>query len=436
MEHYGAEINEKSLFLPGGQQRVVMDGYQIPLTFCNGLAYLKCRPPTDDEVDSLPHVIMTADVDWDPTPYDNVISDLQKFYDPDIEEVNPGNYRHRTVATHLVQPEPEIFDVHEYLAYDDLTDDIVDALNPNVVQDIYQVNNLDIRASPKDYNLLRPFFAWAPADTIKKTLEVTTQYARGRVSDTLRQHWKSRFPACNVRRCNEAVATDTIFSDTPAVDSGVKSAQLFIGRSSLVADVYGVKSDKEFVNTLEDNIWEQGAMDKLISDRACAETSTRIKEILRALVISNWQSEPYHENQNFAENRYATIKAATNRVLTQSGAPAECWLLAVQYVCHILNLLASSTLKWIPPLQALTGQKQDISALLVCAFWEPVYCNPHHNGFPSNRNEERGNWVGVASNVGDALTFKILSPSKKIIFCSVIRSALDPTLRHKRCSAW
>jgi hypothetical protein len=228
------------------------------------------------------------------------------------------------------------------------------------------------------------------------------------------------------------VATDTIFSDTPAVDSGVKAAQLFIGRLSLVADVYGVKTDKEFVNTLEDNIRERGAMDKLISDSAKAETSTRIKDILRALVISDWQSEPYHENQNFAENRYATIKAATNRVLNQSGAPADCWLLAVQYVCHVLNLLASSTLKWIPPLQALTGQKQDISALLVCAFWEPVYYNPHNDGFPSNRNEELGHWVGIAPNIGDALTFKILSPCHKVIYRSVIRSALDPTLRHKR----
>jgi hypothetical protein len=183
MEHYGAEINEKSLLLPGGQQHIVMDGCQIPLTFRNGHAYLKCCPPTDDEVDYLPHVIMTADVDWDPTPYDNVISDHQKFYDPDIEEVNPGhfndqgNYLHCTVPTHLVQPESEFFDVHEYLAYDDLIDDIVDALNPTVVQDIYQVNNLDIRAPSKDYNVLRPFFAWVPADTIKKTVEVTTQYA-------------------------------------------------------------------------------------------------------------------------------------------------------------------------------------------------------------------------------------------------------------------
>jgi hypothetical protein len=128
----------------------------------------------------------------------------------------------------------------------------------------------------------------------QKPLAVTTQYARGRVSDTLRQHWKSRFPACNVRRRNEAVVTDTIFSDTPAVDSGVKAAQLFIGRSLLVAEVYAVETDKEFVNTLEDDIRKQGAMDKLISNCARAETSNCMKDNLRALVISDWQSEPYH----------------------------------------------------------------------------------------------------------------------------------------------
>jgi uncharacterized protein (DUF58 family) len=68
------------------------------------------------------------------------------------------------------------------------------------------------------------------ADTIKRTFAVTTQFARGRVSDTLKQHWRSRFPACNVKRRNEPVATDTVFSDTPAVDSGVTAAQIFGGR--------------------------------------------------------------------------------------------------------------------------------------------------------------------------------------------------------------
>jgi hypothetical protein len=85
-------------------------------------------------------------------------------------------------------------------------------------------------------------------------------------------------------------------------------------------------------------------MDRLISECARAETGTHINDILRALIISDWQSEPYQQNQNFAENRYATIKTATNCVLNLSGAPPDCWLLALQYVCHVHNHLASATL--------------------------------------------------------------------------------------------
>jgi hypothetical protein len=40
MEHYGAFVNDKSLQLCGGQQCILRDGYQIPLTFHNGLCYL------------------------------------------------------------------------------------------------------------------------------------------------------------------------------------------------------------------------------------------------------------------------------------------------------------------------------------------------------------------------------------------------------------
>jgi hypothetical protein len=173
-------------------------------------------------------------------------------------------------------------------------------------------------------------------------------------------------------------------------------------------------------------------MDKLISDCACVKTNTRIKDILRALVISEWQSEPYQENQNFAENWYGTIKAATNHVMNLSGAPPECWLLALMYMCYVPNNLASATLGWVPPLQHLTGHTQDTSALFVCSFYEPAYYDTHYDGFTSASNEERGHWVGPAAHVGDALTFKILTPKNEVIYRSVIRSALEPAVRHKR----
>ena len=49
---------------------------------------------------------------------------------------------------------------------------------------------------------------------------------------------RSRNPTLNVPRRHEAVATDTVYSDTSAVDSGVKQAQLFVGKESLVSDIY------------------------------------------------------------------------------------------------------------------------------------------------------------------------------------------------------
>jgi hypothetical protein len=95
------------------------------------------------------------------------------------------------------------------------------------------------------------------------------------------------------------------------------------------------------------------------------------------------------------------------------------------YVCYVLNHLASSTLGWIPPHQALIGQTQDTSALFVRNFYEPVYYDPHHDGFPSNNSEDLGNWVSIATHVGYSLTFKILTPSKMVIYQLVIQSTFD-----------
>ena len=56
-----------------------------------------------------------------------------------------------------------------------------------------------------------------------------------------------------------------------------------------------MKTDKQFVNILEDVIRQRGAMDKLISDRAQVEITGRVKDILRAYVIGNWCSEPHQQ---------------------------------------------------------------------------------------------------------------------------------------------
>ena len=93
MEAYGADINDRSRLLPGGKQGILMDGYQMPLEFKNGLAYLRCRKPTDEELCSLPHVIMmTSDIDWDPSLYDNIIENIEEFHDTSIDDHKDPNF--------------------------------------------------------------------------------------------------------------------------------------------------------------------------------------------------------------------------------------------------------------------------------------------------------------------------------------------------------
>ena len=75
----------------------------------------------------------------------------------------------------------------------------------------------DLIYSQENY---KDYFLRAPTNVIKKTFDATTQYAKsGWISSTITDTHKAPFPAMNVIRRNEVVATDTIFTDVPAIDN-------------------------------------------------------------------------------------------------------------------------------------------------------------------------------------------------------------------------
>ena len=90
-------------------------------------------------------------------------------------------------------------------------------------------------------------------------------------------------------------------SDTPAVDGGSTMAQFFVGRDTLVCDAYGIKTLKQFINTLAENVRRRGSMDTLISDGGSYVVSKKVNDFLRSFLISDYQSENYPQHQNKAE---------------------------------------------------------------------------------------------------------------------------------------
>ena len=96
----------------------------------------------------------------------------------------------------------------------------------------------------------------------------------------MRQHFKSRNRALFVKRLRETVATDTFFSSETALN-GEKCAQLYVGKASHLTEVFGMTTESQMAETLQDFIKKWGAPDTLMSDNAKAQTSKVVKQILR-----------------------------------------------------------------------------------------------------------------------------------------------------------
>ena len=236
LEWFKTNVDEKSVKGGGTQLITTLDGYSVPLLIKDGLAYAtSLGKPTDQDMDTYPHVFSTSPDEWDPSVLDHDPPHLdgldpsqvpdQPFGDPMFDAY--GDFNERIIANLniLLDAPPE--DCGSYT-------DISSVFTANLHQ-----------SSPQepDWNALRPVFAWTTPSSIKDTFNVTTRHGTApHTQDNIKKHFKSRNPVFNIPRHSEAVATDTIFSDTPAVDDGSTMAQFFCGRDTLVCDAYVIKS--------------------------------------------------------------------------------------------------------------------------------------------------------------------------------------------------
>ena len=184
-----------------------LDGYATPLECRSGLMYMSTiGKPTDQDLDQYPHVLLTSPHEWDPSALDYSHPNPHGYpswapdpsardqHDPRIDEC--GNIHSRAIHTLSILSDTPTTSIQKY----------------------------DQQPTTIDYKKLKPYYGWVNAETIKKTIENSTQWAVTSTRFPMRKHFKSRFPAFNIPCRNEAVATDTIFSDTPAIDSGVTMA--------------------------------------------------------------------------------------------------------------------------------------------------------------------------------------------------------------------
>ena len=169
LEWFKTNVDEKSIKVGGTQLITTLDGYSVPLLIKDGLTYAtSLGRPTDQDMDTYPHVFFTSPDEWDPSVLDHDPPHLdgldpsqvpdQPFGDPMFDAY--GDFNERIIANLniLLDAPPEDCGSYTSTSY---------------------VSTAKLhQGSPQepDWNALRPFFAWASPSTIKDTFNVTTRH--------------------------------------------------------------------------------------------------------------------------------------------------------------------------------------------------------------------------------------------------------------------
>jgi hypothetical protein len=454
-KQFDGEQGTQMVRIPTGDEGRFFD---IDLTISGGLAYFNMQPPTQEQLndETIPHVIMTSGMDWDPTKYDDqqdTVATPEAYHPTQIHTLEIGIDDDSMVmfaALDGIYPEESHEDAegindefteigedvptNQTLEHSDVMVDPYEFV-PNVMSAVACFNRkIDAKLTHVEHKYgktleqLRPNFAWASIESIKNTLDASTQFYRAtQWTKKIKRHYKSRFPGANIDQINETVCTDTAFmeetgrADGIAGHSGSVGFQIFVGNETKHIAVYTVQTDGDYPKVIREYIRAHGAPKKVFSDNAKAQISAKAKEIYRNFGISDGSSEPHYQNQNAAEREIQDVKKDVTMILNITNTPYEWWPLCVEYVAIVKNHTSRPTLGNRTPMEKRTGQTPDVSKLLQYRWWEPVYF------LDEEGVETLGRWAGIAENVSDELTFIVVSDAtSQAMFRSDLRTATDP----------
>ena len=213
-------VDDRSVQVGSKQRICTIHDYAMPLTHRGALMYLSILgKPTDKDLERYPAIHITGPHEWDPSALDYIHPsddgeppwsndpDERFAFDPNFDEI--GDYTQRAIQTLSIQ--------------DDSSSTLTLCSTLMTNQHHFRTYTHDVNHETPDYEKFRPYFCWVNVDTVQKTMEQSTQWGVSLPNTfPMKKHLKSRNPALNIPRRHKVVATDTVFSDTPAVDSHVK----------------------------------------------------------------------------------------------------------------------------------------------------------------------------------------------------------------------
>ncbi len=264
-------------------------------------------------------------------------------------------------------------------------------------------------------------------DVARRTLARTTRRGiRTLANSTLSRRFSTNDRQMRYKRLRHDLYTDTMKASTPSRKRELY-AQVFC-TDFRWSRAFPMKLKSEAADAVDLLFHRDGVPTKMIMDGSKEQTLGRFRKKCQQASVHMKQTEPYSPWQNLAESAIRELKKAAGRKMVRAGAPKPLWADCIELEAYIQSNTAWDIykLQGETPETLMSGETPDISQFCELSFYEWVMVRDEgENVAYPNENPILGRYLGVATDVGPAMTAKILKSNGEVIYRSTYRGLLD-----------
>ena len=178
-----------------------------------------------------------------------------------------------------------------------------------------------------------------------------------------------------------------------------------------------MKKKSDAVHALDLLLHREGAPQKLIMDSSKEQTLGAFKKKCQDATIHIKQTKQHSPWQNAVEGGIRGLKKASGRKMVRAGAPKPFWAYAIEWEAYIQSNTAWDIyqLQGETPETVLSGETSNISQFCELSFYKWVMLCNEPVAFP-DENPVLGRFLGIAIDVGPAMTTKILKHNGEVVY--------------------
>jgi len=397
-------IAENNLFIP-----MYMDGSTATFDTC-------C--PSDEELKTLPHVILTSEQVWNPG-----LNLFPKYHRDEVErQILSG----------------EIVCVSKVTSSNHVMDWIVPNGGLGVEDNIYSNEEMIQRLVSEDRKVTVHAVSsgrhhrvdedslaskWLISrKAARRTLNATTQLGLRSARMPLSRQYRPGELMLRHHQClNVSMYTDTLMG--PGVSHiGNKYAQLFTGNGVTCLDACKRKSDVHI--PLKNFLHDIGHPMNLVYDNSKEHVcpGTEFQNILSKLPwIRSHNVEDYTPNQNFAEHEIGILKRKIHTRRAKRNIPRKLWDFHAKWEAEILSRTVRGN-NHRTGMEMLTGETPDISEWVDFEFYDLVWFW-YQPG--KEDNPVLGRWLCVSHRAGSQMCYWVVDRTGRIHSHTTVQHALD-----------